>query len=263
MQRRSGIEPQTSNAVRHGRKVALENLFSLTQRQSQRRESSRICCSANVFDNLSPPASEVQLWFSSKTSPLCIFIYLTFKGFCSCQKNKRGAGVFFGATLMRPSLRFHGDSHKTVKFPVFQKKKKEPCRVVVVVVVVVVGVFFNCQRQLFKEHVILLGRWNLLSCFFFPEFSQFASSFFFLSQQPLWLHRRIPVRRLNTRKHTSISVASNSFSYFRSSLKCQKIRNLQKYLLTSLLEVRWNPPPQGLQNRIVTRETITTHPLTS
>lgn len=28
---------------------------------------------------------------------------------------------FSGTTLMRPSHRFHGDSHKTVKFPLFQK----------------------------------------------------------------------------------------------------------------------------------------------
>lgn len=36
-----------------------------------------------------------------------------------------------GAPLMRPSRRFHGDSHKTVKFPVFQnkKKRKKSCRV--------------------------------------------------------------------------------------------------------------------------------------
>lgn len=29
---------------------------------------------------------------------------------------------FSGTTLMRPSHRFHGDSHKTVKFPLFKKK---------------------------------------------------------------------------------------------------------------------------------------------
>lgn len=37
------------------------------------------------------------------------------QGFCSSKTD------FSGATLMRPSHRFHGDSHKTVKFPVFQK----------------------------------------------------------------------------------------------------------------------------------------------
>lgn len=104
-------------------KVALENMFCLTQRQSPRQESSWICGSANVFGNLSPSASEVQLRFSRKMSPLCIFIYLSFKGFCSYQKKGGRGGYFSGATLMRPSPRFHGDNHKTVKFPVFQTKK--------------------------------------------------------------------------------------------------------------------------------------------
>lgn len=44
-----------------------------------------------------------------------LFFFFFCQGFCSSKTD------FSGTTLMRPSHRFHGDSHKTVKFPVFQK----------------------------------------------------------------------------------------------------------------------------------------------
>lgn len=67
-------------------------------------------------------------WSQSSESPAkrhCsayLFIYLSrFQGFLFLRKEKKRF-LFSGATLMRPSCRFHGDSHKTVKFPVFQNK---------------------------------------------------------------------------------------------------------------------------------------------
>lgn len=94
--------------------------------------------SANMFNNRSPLLSSVfEVWlsfrFSSKTCH-CFVVFLC--GLASFQKKSCRSQLFFlffcqgfcssktyfsGTTLMRPSHRFHGDSHKTVKFPVFQK----------------------------------------------------------------------------------------------------------------------------------------------
>lgn len=112
-------ESQTSNAGRSGRKVTLENLFRLPQRQSQRGDSSWSRDSANTLDDLKPQ----NLQQNVTALPSYLFI---FQGFCFCSYQKGGKRFLFsGTTLMRPSHRFHGDSHKTVKLPVFQKKKNK------------------------------------------------------------------------------------------------------------------------------------------
>lgn len=82
---------------------------------------------------------------------------------------------FSGFALMRPSHRFHGDSHKTVRFPVLKRGRKKK---------LAVGVFSDCQRRGFKERCHFFQKVNLsllpnsatswiLLSFFLPLLSSF------------------------------------------------------------------------------------------
>lgn len=232
----SGIEPQTSNPVRQGSKVTLENLFCLTQVRVGSHPGSaalQMCLVTSVLPLLLSQDSPAKCCHFAY-----LFIYLS-RVFVPTKKRREGGGYFSGATLMRPSPRFHGDSHKTVKFPVFQKKKTLSgggggggCSSTVR------GSFSKSMSFLLEGETFLL---------FFPEFSQFASL------------------KKTTKKTATLAVSKNTsttteymkshkylscivfISYFWSSLKHQEIRNLYRYLLTSLLEGRSGPlsPPSG------------------
>lgn len=80
------------------------------------------------------------------------FYFILF--FCHSSKTD-----FSGSTLMRPSRRLHGDSHKTVKFPLFQKS----C-----------GGCSPTVRDTFSNGTSFLSKGEP---FIFGEFSQFASPF--------------------------------------------------------------------------------------
>lgn len=142
--------------VRRGRESALEKL---TQRQTHRlcQEPFRIRGSANTLSDGGAPTSsvfEVRLGFldsqpthlppslplRKKKQKRCSFVV----SLCGFKKNGAGLSVFpslcqvfcappsrapktdfSGSALMRPSHRFHGDSHKTVRFPRLKKKRKK------------------------------------------------------------------------------------------------------------------------------------------
>lgn len=139
-------------------------------------------------------------WSQSSESPAkrhCsayLFIYLSrFQGFLFLRKEKKKVFIFwcYPNETLSP-FPWRQSQNCQVSSLSKQNKKKKSCRVK--------GggggwLFFNCQKQVFKERVIPLGRWNF-HCIFFREISRFASSwfffFFFLSQHPLWLCRRMP-----------------------------------------------------------------------
>lgn len=142
----------------------------------------RIRSSANMLNNRSPlPSSVFEVWFffffsdfqAKCNTPLLLlgvfflpfssfynhaglsFFFFFVRGFCSSVTD------FSGTTLMRPSHRFHGDSHKTVKFPLFQKSYG--------------GVFCNCQRHVLERRVASFSKVNLS---FLVNSASFAKSFY-------------------------------------------------------------------------------------
>lgn len=156
---------------------------------------------------------------------------------------KKGSwGFFSGATLMRPSPRFHGDSHKTVKFPVFQKKKKKPCRVVAAV-----GGVLQLSEAAFQR--ACRSSWKVkLSCSFFPWIQPVCKFFFFKTTATLAVSKNPNTTTEYVKSHEHFS-GIVLVSYFRSSLKRQKIRKVAAVPISadfcSWGKV-WTPPPPPL-----------------
>lgn len=156
------------------------------QTHSLCREPFWIHSSANMFNNRSPLLSSVfEVWlflgFPSKMFHFfVVFCHLASflkscrsqlfcQGFCSSKTD------FSGTTLMRPSHRFHGDSHKTVKFPLFQKS----C-----------GGCSATVRDTFSNGTSFLSKVNL------SFLVNSASLWILLSKHTAPLCRRMPTHRL-------------------------------------------------------------------
>lgn len=175
-------EPQTSNAGRSGRKVVLENLFRLPQRQSQHWESSPIGGSANTRLMISV------LTISSKTSLLCVFICLSFKAlffvlfwfFLFLPKRKKN-DFYFWCSPNETFSPFPWRQSQNCQVPSLSKQKKKKKVLSGEGWWWGLGLFFNCQKQVFKERVIPLGRWNFHCIFFFVNSAGLQALGFFFS----------------------------------------------------------------------------------
>lgn len=150
--------------------------------------------SANMFNNRSPLLSSVfEVWlsfrFSSKTCH-CFVVFLC--GLASFQKKSCRSQLFFlfflSGVLFLQNIFFWYYPNETLS--PFPWRQSQNCQVSSLSKNLVVGVFSNCQRHVFKEHVVSFKG----EPFIFGEFSQFVNPF--LSKHTASLRRRMPTQRL-------------------------------------------------------------------